>query len=247
MEDEILQIAFKNFADDIDATVSMENKGVVSIGNCSEYETEIDGREIVFSVCYNRNFDLDIPIEKTDKFSKWLDLSVGNLIVQVKNTYRVSNLKDGDVIELKDKWHYVPPTSKEAFFKCLPSVYYLGAAECNEAEIESVSATAMNEESYNKFYKKFLILMNLSGYFRIIKYNKQLKSKKRSASQQQLTKAFKQIYELSVDERTYQFQPIRVIFDRVVDIILTKIVMPKKLKLKIKQKIDAIKTFIFED
>ena len=83
----------------------MENKDVVSIGNCSEYETEIDGREIVFSVCYNRNFDLDIPIEKTDKFSKWLDLSVGNLIVQVKNTYRVSNLKDGDVIELKDKWH----------------------------------------------------------------------------------------------------------------------------------------------
>ncbi len=242
-----MKIVFKNFADDIDAAVSIENKGYVSIGNCSEYETEIDGREIVFSVCYNRNFDLDIPIEKTDKFSEWLDLSVGNLIVQVKNTYKVSNLKNGDVIELRDKWHYVPPTSTEAFFKCLPSVYYLGAAECNSAEIESVSATAMNEEAYKKFYKKFLVLMNLSGFFRIIKYNKQLKSKKRSASQKQLTKTFKQIYELSVDERTYQFQPIRVIFDRVVDILLSKIIIPKKIKLKIQQKIEVIKQSIFDD
>ena len=242
-----MKIVFKNFADDIDASVAIESKDFVSIGNCSEYETEIDGREIVFSVFYNRNFDLDIPFEKTDKFTKWLDLSVGHLIVQVKNTYRVSNLKNGDVIELKDKWHYVPPTSTEAFFKCLPSVYYLGAAECNGAEIESVSAIAVNEESYKKFYKKFLVLMNLSGFFRIIKYNKQLKSKKRSASQKQLTKTFKQIYELSVDERAYQFQPIRVIFDRVVDIMLSKIVMPKKIKLKIQQKIDMIKNSIFDD
>lgn len=241
-----MNIVLKNLADDIEACVSIEKQSNIFIPACSECEIQIEGNEAVFSVFYNRNFDLDIPDEKTDRLTKWLGLSVGNLIVQVSNTYRVKNLTDGDIIELNDKWHYVPVTSGEAFFKCLPSIYYLGSAECERAEIESVFATAVNESSYIKFYKKFLVLMNLSGWFRILKYSKQLKSKKRSASQKQLTKVFKSIYELSYDDRLYQFQPVRVIFDRAVDVAFSKIKMPKKIKMKLLDKINGFKSEIFD-
>lgn len=241
-----MKIIFKNLADDVDALVSVGDREKFSVSPLSDYELDINEKEISFSVYYERDFDTDISVGETDKIMKWLDFSVGNLIVQIKNTYRVSDLIDGDIIELNDRWHYVPTTKREAFYKCLPSVYYLSQAECENAEVEAVSAVAFNKDAYVKFYKKFLILMNLYGWFRIIKYKKQLKRQRRISSDECLTKTFQGLYEMSYDDREYQFQPIIVIFDRIVDAAFSKIRMPKKIKLKLQNRIDIIKTAIFE-
>lgn len=240
-----MKIILKNCADDIDALISLGGEEI-SISPLSDYELELEEKEISFSSYYRRNFDIDVSVGETDKIMKWLDFSLGNLIVQIKNTYRVSDMLDGDVIELKDSWHYVPTTKREAFYKCLPSVYYLSQAECENAKIEPVSAIAINKESYVKFYKKFLVLMNLYGWFRIIKYKKQLKHQRRISSDECLTKTFQGLYEMSYDERAYQFQPIIVIFDRVVDAMFSKIKMPKKIKAKLQERINRIKAAVFE-
>lgn len=240
-----MKIVLKNLSDDVDALVSIKGNEEVSVSPLSDYELDIDEKEVQFSVYYKRNFDADISVRETDKILKWLDFSIGNLIVQIKNTYRVSDIIDGDVIELNDRWHYVPTTKRESFYKCLPSVYYLSQAECESARVETVSATALNRAAYVRFYKKFFVLMNLYGWFKIIKYKKQLKRQKRISSDECLTQTFKGLYEMSFDDREYQFQPIIVIFDRVVDAMFTKIKMPKKIKAKFQERINRIKTSVF--
>ncbi len=240
-----MRIILKNLADDVDALVCIENNDIISVLKSSEYEISTACDEIVFSVCYKRNFDIDIPSEETDRILRWLDFALGNLIVQIENTYRISNLSDGDVIELNDRWHYVPVTTRESFFKCLPSVYYLAQAECEHAKLESVSAVSFNEASYIKFYKKFLVLMNLSGWFKIIKYRAQLNRQKRISSQKCLTKVFSALYSMPLDEREYQFQPVKVIFDRIIDAMFSKIKMPQKLRIKLQKKIDFVRAELF--
>lgn len=241
-----MKIIFKNLADDVNALVSVGGGEEISVSPLSDYELELDEKAISFSVYYKRNFDIDLSVRETDKIMKWLGFSIGNLIVQIKNTYCVNDMIDGDVIELKDSWHYVPTTNREAFYKCLPSVYYLSRAECKNAKVEAVSAIAFNKEAYVKFYKKFLVLMNLSGWFRIIKYKKQLKRQRRISSDECLTKTMKGLYEMSYDDRKYQFQPIVVIFDRVVDAMFSKIKIPKKIKAKLQERTSRIKAAVFE-
>lgn len=58
---------------------------------------------------------------------------------------------------------------------------------------------------------------------------------------------FNELYSMSYDEREYQFQPIIVIFDRVVEAIFSKIKMPKRIKAKLLEKINRIKSAVFYD
>lgn len=238
-----MKIVFKNLSDEIGAVVLIENNEF-SVAELSSYELETDKKEITFSVCYNRDFTLDTSNDKSDRISDWLSNSIGNLFVQIKNTYCVSDLLDGDVIELNERAHYVPTTKREAFYKCLPALYYFGEAECENASVEVVFSSALNRDGFISFYKKFLKILNLSGAFRILKYMKQIKRQKRISSDETLTKTFKSLYELSDEEREYQFQPIQVIFDRIADSILSK--LPKKLRVKAAQKIERVKVSVFD-
>lgn len=130
-----MKIIFRNLADDIDAVVFSERFREISISKSSDYVLELDEKELVFSLRYNRKFEVNMPAEKSDMISDWLDFSIDSAIVQIENTYCISNLIDGDVIELNDKWHYVPTTKFQSFFRCLPSIYYFGEVECKKAKV----------------------------------------------------------------------------------------------------------------
>ncbi|MFR5875694.1 MAG: hypothetical protein ACLUFN_04320 [Eubacterium sp.] len=238
-----MKIVFKNLSDDIDAFVAI-GSNEFAVEKSSVYEFETNKTEVTFSVVYNRDFSADISDDKDNKILNWITDSIGNLLVQIKNTYHISDLIDGDVIKLNERAHYVPTTKKEAFYKCLPALYYFGEAECENTAVEIVSSNAVNRDEFIKVYKKFLKVMNLSGVFRILKYKKQMKRQKRISSDKVLTDKFRSLYELSDEEREYQFQPVRVIFDRVVDSILSK--LPKKLRAKVTQKIERVKASIFD-
>lgn len=237
-----MTITFKNLSDEVDAVLAIDNDEIL-IDKSSVYEIETDKKEISFSVVFNRDFKLDTSGEKSDKLSEWLGNSIGNFFVQIKNTYIVSGLLDGDIIELNERAHYVPATKREAFYKCLPALYYFGEAECENAGIDVVLSNAINRDEFVGFYKKFLRIFNLSGAFRILKYMKQIKRQKRISSDETLTKRFKELYQLSDEEREYQFRPIQVIFDRIIELMLSK--LPKKLRAKAARKIEEVKESIF--
>lgn len=239
-----MKITFKNLCDDVDATLTIDG-AQISVLPLSSYEAELDKKEITFSVFYNRDFRIETGKDiRTDKVFGWITESMGNFIVQIKNTYRVSDLLDGDVIELSEKAHYVPTTKKEAFFKCLPAMYYFAEAECEQAVIEAVSSQPTNRDDFIKFYKRLLKLFNLKGWFKILKYKQQLKRQKRISSDEMLTKIFQSLYELPYEEREYQFKPLLVIADRMIDSFLEK--LPKKLRSKAKDKIERVKLVIAE-
>lgn len=239
-----MKIAFKNLCDDVDAKLSIDNKEI-TVSPLSSYEMEIDKNEITFSALYNRDFRIESGNDsKKDKIFGWITESLGNFIVQIKNTYRISDLLDGDVIELNEKAHYVPTTKKESFFKCLPALYYFAEAECENAAIEAVSSVSTNRYDFIKFYKRLLKLFNLKGWFKILKYNKQLKRQKRISSDETLTQTFNSLYKLPFEEREYQFKPLLVIADRMIDSMLSK--LPKKLRVKAKDKVERVKLMIAE-
>lgn len=239
-----MKIIFKNLCDDVDAILKIDGKEFV-VSPSSLYEMEIDKKEITFSVLYNRDFRIETGNDsKSDKVFGWITESMGNFIVQIKNTYRISDLLDGDVIELSEKAHYVPTTKKESFYKCLPALYYFAEAECENALTEVVSSQSTNREDFIKFYKKLLKLLNIKGWFKILKYKKQLKRQKRISSDETLSKTFKSLYELPFEEREYQFKPLLVVADRMIDSLLSK--LPKKLRAKAGEKIERVKLVIAE-
>lgn len=240
-----MNITIKNLCDDVDAKLTIDKREVVLSG-LQSYEFDVDKKEIILSVLYNRDFRVETGDDaKKDKIFGWISESIGNFIVQIKNTYRISNLADGDIIEVDEKAHYVPTTKKEAFYKCLPALYYFAQAECKNASTEIVSSQAINRDSFIKFYKRLLKLFNLNGWFRILKYKKQLKRQKRISSDDTLTQTFKSLYELPFEEREYQFKPLLVIADRMIDSMLSK--LPKKLRAKASERIERVKLSLFEN
>lgn len=248
-----MKIYFENQSCDLEAEINIIhptslNIIVVPLGKT---ELEIDDKAIIFSLQYNRNFAVseDELIENDSFLGKKINTSVlnsiGNMIVQIRNTYNVEDLMEDDIISVNDRAHYVPVTKKEAFYKCVPALYYFGQAECRRAKISVVSSESTNREGFLKFYKCFTAIMNLSGYFRIIKAAKQMKKQKRISDSSTLTKTFKHLYGLSYEEREYQFKPLLVIVDRFIDNLLSKI--PKRIRAKIKLKIDDFKAQLLAD
>lgn len=84
----------------------------------------------------------------------------------------------------------------------------------------------------------------MSGTFRILRYSKQMKRHKKISSDSVLTKKFQELYSLPFEDREYQFKPLLVIFDRVIESILEKI--PKKLRVKLQSKLDEFRDLLKE-
>ncbi len=232
-----MKICFENRADDVNALLTVGDI-VETILPESKFDYETDDNYVVFSVVYDRDFVFKTD-EKTDRLTKLLFDNIGNLIVQIKNTYKISDLADGDTVELYEKAHYVPTTRREAFWRCIPALYYFAQAECEGAVMGVEGSAAANQAKFIKAYKAVLKVLNLNGWFRILRYLKQMKRQKKICSDRVITEKFQELYAMSFDDRAYQFKPLLVIFDRMVDSVLDKI--PKKLRLKLKGKLDEIR------
>lgn len=237
-----MRIVFENKSTDTNAVLYINNT-VNTVMPQLSFDCDIDGETAEFSVVYDRDFYIETD-EKTNKITKLFFDNIGNLIVQIKNTYRVSGLADGDVIQLFEKAHYVPTTKLEQAFNCVPALYYFVQAECEKGKIDVESSFAINHEEFIKTYKAIFRVFNLSGTFRILRYSKQMKRQKKISSDSVLTKKFQELYSLPFEDREYQFKPLLVIFDRVIESILKKI--PKKLRVKLQSKLDEFRDLLKE-
>ncbi|MCM1284675.1 MAG: hypothetical protein NC213_08465 [Acetobacter sp.] len=239
-----MNIILKNLADDIEAVVKFdgENAGsIFSILPDEEKEITIISNEICFELEYKRDFSVYAEgTYKLDKLQDAFSNSIGNAIVQINNIYTVTDLTDGDIITLNDKAHYVPTTKRESRYKCLPAIYYFGEAECERAKIQVNHSICTNRNEFLKLYKWIFRAINLNGWFRILKYIKQNKRQKTISDETILTSTFQKLYELDYKERAYQFKPLLVITDKLIENILAK--LPKKLRIKAKEKINKFKT-----
>ena len=221
-----MKIILKNKSEDVKAAVEINNGDSVIIDELSQIEIEHNNSSITFSVIYNRDFTFGFKpnteaVKTSERIGNWtadkIINSIDKAVLQLKNTYKISNLSDGAFIEINDRAHYVDLTKKEAFFKCIPALYYFGAAECEGAVIDVISSSAINRQDFLKFYKWLFRIMNFrSVFFNFIKYKMQMKRHKRISTDYVLTKTFKSLYSLSVEKRDYQFRPLRVIADKII-------------------------------
>lgn len=148
-----MKIYFENKSAEITAVLSI-NDIFETLLPGEKFGYEVNSNSVVFSVVYNRDFTVKTD-EKAGRIADLFFNNIGNLIVQIKNTYKIDNLADGDTVELYEKAHYVPTTKREAVFKCVPAPYYFGQAECEKAQISIDRSVAINHDKFIKTYKQF--------------------------------------------------------------------------------------------
>ncbi len=240
-----MKIYFENKSKDLGAEIIFKDKSVLNIPPNSLKENEINEDNITFSVKYTRDFtfgyqfvprvDGKLTDQLTNKLTEKAIKSVGNAIVQVVNTYKISGLNDGSVIQVNDRAHYLSAEGIDAFFNCFPALYYFGQAECENAEIEVVSSVAMNRPEFISLYKLIYRTINLHGlFFNIIKYKVQINRQRKISSGNYLTMKFRKLYALPLSEREYQFKPLTVLTDKFLNFIKGK--LPKRIYNKLVRK-----------
>ena len=240
-----MKICFENKSNDLGAEIIFSDKSILNIPPNSTKEFEINEDNITFSVKYVRDFtfgyqftpkvDGKITDQLTNKLTEKAIKSMGNAIVQIVNTYKISGLNGGSVIEVNDRAHYLSAEGLDAIFNCFPALYYFGQAECENAEIEIVSSVAVNRPEFISLYKFIYRTINLHGFFfNVIKYKVQINRQRRISSKDYLTIKFKKLYSLPLSEREYQFKPITVLTDKFLNFIKGK--LPKRIYNKLVRK-----------
>lgn len=241
----MMKIYFENKSKDLGAEITFQDKSVLNIPPNSLEENEVNEDNISFSVKYVRDFtfgyqfipkvDGKLGDRLVDKLTEKTIKSIGNAVVQIENTYRISDLKDGAVIVINDRAHYVQTSGVSAFFNCLPALYYFGQAECEQGRVGIVSSVCFNREAFIKFYRFFYSSINLANILNIVKYSVQVRRQKKISSEKVLTSTFTKLYTLSPEERDYQFKPIKVLGDRLLRYIQGK--LPKRVYKKLVKKL----------
>ena len=240
-----MKICFENKSSDLGAELIFEDKSSLNIPPNSNKEFEISEDNITFSVKYVRDFtfgyqfipkvDGNVKDIITDKITQKAINAIGNAIVQVVNTYKISGLKENLVVEINDRAHYLSAEGIGALFNCFPALYYFGQAECENAEIEIVSSVAVNRPEFISLYKFIYRTINLHGFFfNIIKYKVQINRQRKISSKDYLTIKFRKLYSLPLNERDYQFKPITVLIDKFLNFIKGK--LPKRIYNKLLRK-----------
>ncbi len=240
-----MKIYFENKSTDLGVEIIFEDNSVLNIPPNSPEAFEINANNITFSVKYIRDFTFGYQFipkangkltdQITNKLTEKAIKSIGNAIVQVVNTYKISCLKDSSVIEVNDRAHYLSADGIDAFFGCFPALYYFGQAECENAEIEVVSSVSINRPAFISLYKLVYRTINLHGlFFNIIKYKVQINRQRNISSKSYLTMKFRKLYSLSLSEREYQFKPITVLTDKFLNFIKGK--LPKRIYNKLVRK-----------
>ncbi len=240
-----MKICFENKSKDLGAEIVFGDKSVLNIPFSSSKEFDVNEDNITFSVKYVRDFtfgyqfvpkvDGKLTDQLADKLAEKAVKSIGNAVVQVVNTYKISGLNDGSIIEVNDRAHYLSAEGIDAIFNCFPALYYFGQAECENAEIEVVSSIAMNRPEFISLYKLIYRTINLHGlFFNIIKYKVQINRQRKISSSNYLTLKFRKLYSLSLSEREYQFKPITVLTDKFLNFLKGK--LPKRIYNKLVRK-----------
>ena len=240
-----MKIYFENKSNDLGAELIFEDKSSLNIPPNSNKEFEFSEDNFTFSVKYVRDFtfgyqfipkaESKLKDQLTNKLAEKASNSIGNAIVQVVNTYKISCLKDCSVIEVNDRAHYLSAEGLDAFFGCFPALYYFGQVECENAEIEVVSSVAVNRPEFISLYKLIYRTINLHGlFFNIIKYKVQINRQRDVSSKNFLTMKFRKLYSLPINEREYQFKPITVLTDKFLNFIKGK--LPKRIYNKLVRK-----------
>ena len=240
-----MKICFENKSNDLGAAIIFNDNSILNVPPGSSKEFEIDEDDVTFSVKYTRDFtfgyqsvpkaDGKFTDQLTNKLTEKAIKSIGNAIVQVVNTYKISGLKDGSVIEVNDRAHYLSAEGLDALFNCFPALYYFGQAECENAEIEVVSSVAMNRSGFISLYKLIYRTINLHGiFFNLIKYKVQINRQRKISSKDYLTIKFRKLYALPLSDREYQFKPITVLTDKFLNFIKGK--LPKRIYNKLVRK-----------
>lgn len=240
-----MKICFENKSNDLGAEIIFEDNSILNVPPDSPKEIEINDDNIIFSVKYVRDFtfsyqfipkvDGRLTDQITNKLTEKAIKSIGNAIVQIVNTYKISDLNDGSVIEVNDRAHYLSAEGLDSFFGCFPALYYFGQAECENAEIEVVSSVAINRPEFISLYKLIYRTINLHGFFfNIIKYKVQINRQRKISSKDYLTVKFRKLYSLPLSDRDYQFKPITVLTDKFLDFIKGK--LPKRIYNKLVRK-----------
>ena len=240
-----MKICFENKSNDLGAAIIFNDNSILNVPPGSSKEFEIDEDDVTFSVKYVRDFtfgyqfapkvDGKLTDQITNKLTEKAIKSIGNAIVQVVNTYKISGLNDGSVIKVNDRAHYLSAEGLDAIFNCFPALYYFGQAECENAEIEVVSSVAMNRPEFISLYKLIYRTINLHGiFFNLIKYKVQINRQRKISSKDYLTIKFRKLYSLPLSEREYQFKPITVLTDKFLNFIKGK--LPKRIYNKLVRK-----------
>lgn len=240
-----MKIYFENKSKDLSAEIKFSDKSTLIVPASSPKECEIEGDSVVFSVKYVRDFtfgyqfvsrsDSKLSEQLADRVAEKTLTSIGNLIVQVINKYKICKLKENAVIEINDRAHYVSSEGLEGFLGCFPALYYFGQAESENAEIEIVNSIAFNRPEFLSLYKLIYRTINLHGlFFNIIKYKVQINRQRRISSSDYLVFKFRKLYSLSLSEREYQFKPVTVLTDKFLNFIKGK--LPKRIYNKLVRK-----------
>ena len=240
-----MKICFENKSNDLGAAIIFNDNSILNVPPGSSKEFEIDEDDVTFSVKYVRDFtfgyqfapkvDGKLTDQITNKLTEKAIKSIGNAIVQVVNTYKISGLNDGSVIKVNDRAHYLSAEGLDAIFNCFPALYYFGQAECENAEIEVVSSVDMNRSGFISLYKLIYRTINLHGiFFNLIKYKVQINRQRKISSVNYLTMKFRKLYALPLSDREYQFKPITVLTDKFLNFIKGK--LPKRIYNKLVRK-----------
>ncbi len=240
-----MKIYFENKSKDLGAEIIFNDNSILNIPPNSHEAFDINEDNITFSVKYVRDFtfgyqfipkvDGKLTDQLTNKLTEKAIKSIGNAIVQIVNTYKISDLKDGSVIEVNDRAHYLSAEGIDALFNCFPALYYFGQAEYENGEIEIVSSVAINRPEFISLYKWIYRTINLHGLlFNIIKYKVQINRQRKISSSDYLTAKFRKLYALSLEEREYQFKPVTVLTDKFLNFIKGK--LPKRIYNKLVRK-----------
>lgn len=240
-----MKIYFENKSKDLGVEIIFNDNSILNVPPNSPKEFEINDDNITFCVKYVRDFtfgyqfvpkaDGKLTDQLTNKLTEKAIKSIGNAIVQVVNTYKVSDLKDCSVIEVNDRAHYLSAEGLDAFFNCFPALYYFGQAECENAEIEVLSSVSVNRPEFIGIYKLIYRTINLHGlFFNIIKYKVQINRQRHISGTNYLTLKFRKLYALPLNEREYQFKPITVLTDKFLNFIKGK--LPKRIYNKLVRK-----------
>ena len=240
-----MKICFENKSKDLGAEITFKDKSVLNVPPNSPKEFEISEDNITFSVRYVRDFtfgyqfapkvDGKLTDQITNKLTEKAINSIGNAIVQIVNTYKISGLNDGSVIEVNDRAHYLSADGVYGLFGCFPDLYYFGQAECENGKIEVLFSVPTNRPAFISLYKLVYRTINLHGlFFNIVKYKVQINRHRKISSPDYLTMKFRKLYSLPLSEREYQFKPLTVLTDKFLNFIKGK--LPKRIYNKLVRK-----------
>lgn len=219
-----MNILFENKSKDLGAQIIFKDNSVSLIPPGTTRSYELSDDNVIFSVKYLRDFTFGyeavqmyngkITEQITGKLAEKALDSICNTIVQVVNTYNVSDLTEDAVIEVADKAYYLSVNGFEAFIGYYPALYYFGQAECRTGKVQVISSNPINRPEFLSLYKFIFQTTNMHGIlFNVIKYKLQIDRHRDISSPKYLTFKFNKLYDMTITERENQFKPLKVLTD----------------------------------